>query len=89
MADILRIPLDQVKAGAGPRIVVFGKSVRVVGVYDSEKFQEITDIDGEPLTPVDYVLMEQRRQQEGPPEVGNVLVDGGLGEAELGRQASG
>ena len=37
-------------------------------MFSVEKMREITDLDGEAVTPVDYVLMAQRRREEGPPD---------------------
>lgn len=50
----------------GTTVTCFGKPLRVVGVFDEAKLQGITDLDGEPVTPVDYVLMATRRKEEGP-----------------------
>ncbi|MDE2846628.1 MAG: M28 family peptidase [Gemmatimonadota bacterium] len=39
----------------GPReIRIFGKPFTVIGIFDSAVMDRITDLDGEPLTPVDY-----------------------------------
>ncbi|MYA77949.1 MAG: ABC transporter permease, partial [Gemmatimonadetes bacterium] len=39
----------------GPReIHIFGKPFTVIGIFDSAVMDRITDLDGEPLTPVDY-----------------------------------
>ena len=69
------LPVSMVKAlGATPQSILgtaiecFGKTLRVVGVFSVEKMREITDLDGEAITPVDYVLMAQRRREEGPPD---------------------
>ena len=40
----------------------------ILGVFRTGLMRQITDLDGEPLTPVDAVLMAQRRQQQGPPD---------------------
>ena len=50
----------------GTTVMCFGKPLRVVGVFSEDKMREITDLDGEPITPVDYVLMAARRREEGP-----------------------
>ena len=44
-----------VEGAGGPReIRIFGKPFTVIGVFDSAVMDRITDLDGEPLTPVDY-----------------------------------
>ena len=50
--------------GIGPEdlgcsIRVFGQDLTVVGLFDAKKFDRIMDIDGEPLTPVNFVLQQQ------------------------------
>jgi len=35
----------------------------VIGIIDNDKFKRITDLDKEPLTPVDFVLMQKLTQQ--------------------------
>ena len=35
-------------------ILIFGKPYRVIGMFDAAVMEGITDLDGEPLTPVDY-----------------------------------
>lgn len=44
-------------------IRVFGSRFRVVGVLDERAFVANVDIDGEPLTPVDYLSMAARRRE--------------------------
>ena len=52
----------------GRTIEVFGEPLRVVGVVDPEKLNGLMDLDGEPITPVDYLRMAQRRREQGPPD---------------------
>ncbi len=52
----------------GEKIECLGKPLTVVGVVDSAKLDAIADLDREPITPVDYVRMAQKRRDEGPPE---------------------
>lgn len=52
----------------GSFVECFGRKLEVVGVVDSRKLVELTDLDGEPLTPVDYRQMNLRRRTEGPPD---------------------
>ncbi len=39
----------------GKKVLVFGEELPVIGVFDSTEFDELRDIDGEPLTPVNFV----------------------------------
>ena len=41
-------------AGVPREIHIFGKPFTVIGVFDSAVMDRISDLDGEPLTPVDY-----------------------------------
>lgn len=57
--------------GLGPgdlgRIVnVYGEAMPLIGLINDEKFLAVKDIDGEPLTPVNYLLMAERLRKEGP-----------------------
>ena len=60
MARLLGMPEEgggrgMPEEGGGPReIRIFGKPFTVIGVFDSAEMDRITDLDGEPLTPVDY-----------------------------------
>lgn len=44
-------------------VTVFGLPLKVIGIVDAKKFMEVTDLDDEPLTPVDYMLMQERRRE--------------------------
>lgn len=44
-------------------VSVFGTQLRVIGVVDSDKFKRIEDLDGEQITPVDYLLMQEQQAQ--------------------------
>jgi hypothetical protein len=44
-------------------VTVFGLPLKVIGIVDGRKFMEVTDLDDEPLTPVDYMLMQERRRE--------------------------
>jgi len=59
---------EPVGKALGATITCFGSSFKVVGLLNAKKVPGITDLDGEPITPVDNVLMAQRRQQQGPPD---------------------
>lgn len=47
------------------RLMISGQAFRISGIFDSEEFYALKDLDSEPLTPVDYVQMEQRQQEGG------------------------
>jgi len=44
-------------------ISVFGTSLRVLGIADSDRLKKIEDNDGEQITPVDYLLMSEQQAQ--------------------------
>ena len=48
----LRITKDDVGQVS---VTILGRELRVIGVIDDEKFRDLTDLDGEQLTPVDYI----------------------------------
>ncbi len=51
----------------GSSVRVFGESLEVVGIVDAAAFDELRDLDGEPLTPVNFVqqmLMDAQRAEE-------------------------
>jgi len=52
----------------GAAVECFGKPLAIVGVFDSTKLNAVRDLDGEPVTPVDYVRMAQVRREKGPPD---------------------
>jgi len=47
----------------GRPILLFGEKLPLTGILDSEIFDKLTDLDGEPLTPVNFVLQQQRMAQ--------------------------
>ena len=55
MADLLDMSKDD------SEIFIFGKPHRVIGIFDSNFLQNITDLDGAPLTPIDYSATGQDR----------------------------
>lgn len=60
IADSLRIT----DADVGSAKVSFsGQDYTVIGILDQEKFKTILDLDQEPLTPVDFVQMQQLQRQ--------------------------
>jgi hypothetical protein len=44
-------------------VSVFGTDLRVIGILDSDKFKKLEDLDGEQITPVDYLLMQEQQAQ--------------------------
>lgn len=44
-------------------VSVFGTRLRVLGIIDSDRFKRIVDLDGEQITPVDYLLMQEQQAQ--------------------------
>ena len=42
-----------------------GVDYTVIGILNSQRFKQIRDLDNEPLTPVDFLLMQQISQQQG------------------------
>ena len=53
MSKSLDIDIDDPKKN---RIVVFGRNLTVVGIFQSDKFDQIIDLDGETLTPADFQM---------------------------------
>ncbi|MBT7165363.1 MAG: M28 family peptidase [Victivallales bacterium] len=51
------------KDGIGRQVRIFGEELPVLGILDSEIFDGIRDIDGEPLTPVNFVLQQQMQAE--------------------------
>lgn len=52
---------------AGSTVTVAGATVPVIGLVDGTRLDRLTDLDAEPLTPVDFVQMSERRKN-GPPD---------------------
>ncbi|MFQ6097529.1 MAG: M28 family peptidase, partial [Armatimonadota bacterium] len=56
--------LDIGRADVGEaEVMAFGVPLRVIGVMNSSKFKRLVDLDGEQLTPVDYLLMQEQQQR--------------------------
>jgi hypothetical protein len=64
VADALGISLASVDNGAAS-FRYGGNDFQVVGVIDNDTFKAIKDLDQEPLTPVDFILMQRQSQQGG------------------------
>ena len=56
MAELLGLTGDEI---VGSEVLVFGQPFEVIGVFDAADLEKITDLDGEPLTPVDYTATGQ------------------------------
>ena len=60
------LPLHAVKQlgygvdDVGKNVWVFGQALPIVGIFDAAKFDRIQDIDGEPLTPTNFVQQQQQ-----------------------------
>jgi hypothetical protein len=78
MADTLSITPEQVEQGAA-RVRYGGVDYLVRGLIDNDNFKAIKDLDQEPLTPVDFILM-QRQSQGGAGGRGDSGADAGFRE---------
>ena len=52
----------------GRNVLLFGKEMPLIGLIDSKKLDAMRDIDGEPVTPVNFVLQEQMQAQQSDEE---------------------
>ncbi len=52
-------------------VSVFGTRLRVIGIVDSDRFKRIEDLDGEQITPVDYLLMQEQQAQRQSMQAGD------------------
>ncbi len=60
IADTLRVTDADVGSA---KVAYAGQDYTVIGIIDQDKFKTITDLDQEPLTPVDFVQMQQMQKQ--------------------------
>jgi len=56
MAELLQITPAEIGQA---EIFIFGKPFKVIGLFDAQLFGTIMDLDGEPLTPVDFTAVGQ------------------------------
>ena len=56
-----QLGLGQGDEALGRRVRLFGQEVTVIGVFEARRFDALRDIDGEPLTPVNFVLQQEIR----------------------------
>jgi len=61
MAGALNIAAEQVGSAS---VAVFGTQMRVIGILSSSRFKNAVDLDGEPITPVDYLLMQEQQGEQ-------------------------
>jgi len=52
----------------GTPLLIFGQRLPLIGIIDEDKFDRIRDIDGEPLTPVNFVLQMQMMAERASAE---------------------
>ncbi len=64
MAELLGIRMADLPTS----VEVYGLPLTVIGLFDSQTMDELHDLDGEPLTPVDFLEMSLKRQTEAPPQ---------------------
>ncbi len=62
MADALRVRPEDV---GNAKVTYSGLEYTVIGILDSAKFKTIKDLDQEPMTPVDFILMQKMNRQGG------------------------
>ncbi len=62
VASHLEISPEQVGTAT---VSIFGKELRVIGIVDSGEFSKLTDLDGEAITPVDFMVSQQQFGQQG------------------------
>ena len=56
MADLLKIGESDIGQA---EVRLFGERFKVVGLIDAERMKDLEDLDGEPLTPADFVLTDE------------------------------
>jgi hypothetical protein len=64
MAEKLGLTANDVGATT---VEVFGVPLRVIGLIHTSRFKKLVDLDGEQLTPVDYLLMQEQQQGQQQP----------------------
>ncbi len=62
VANHLEVTSEQVGTAT---VSIFGKELRVVGIVDSAELSKVTDLDGEALTPVDFMVSQQQFGSKG------------------------
>jgi len=59
----------------GAPVRIFGEELALAGIVDGERFDAMHDVDGEPLTPVNFVLQRERSAQAAGTEEGQGQAD--------------
>jgi hypothetical protein len=77
MAQKLGVTPDDVGAA---KVSVFGNQLRVIGIVDENKFKQAIDLDGEQITPVDYLLMQEQQAQQQSQSSGSKMSEDQLRE---------
>ncbi len=62
VASHLEISSEQVGTAT---VSIFGKDLRVIGILDSGELSKLTDLDGEAITPVDFMVSQQQFGRQG------------------------
>ena len=60
-------------ADVGKDVVLFGQKIPLVGIADEKQLDAFRDLDGEPITPVDFVRQEQQQAQKAAAEQTDTL----------------
>lgn len=64
--EVCILPAEAAKAlGAkvGDTVLIRGRPLKVVGIFDSKRYGRALDLDGEPLTPIDYSALRPEQLQ--------------------------
>ncbi len=61
VASALEVTTEQVGSAS---VSIFGKQMRVIGIIHSAQFADLTDLDGEALTPVDFMVSDRQFGEE-------------------------
>ena len=78
MADKLNISPSQVGTAT---VSVFGTTLKVIGIVRSNRFKNrAVDLDGESVTPVDYLLMQEQQAQQQQQQRGEKMSEDELRE---------
>lgn len=62
MAEKLGVTPDEAASGSAT-VTAFGIDLRVIGIIGN-RLKKVVDLDGEPVTPVDYLMMQEQQQQQ-------------------------
>lgn len=59
----------------GAPVRIFGEELRLAGIVDGERFDAVRDVDGEPLTPVNFILQREKAAQAAGSAEGQMPAD--------------